>query len=44
VPIDDFVLMTDAMQRLLDSGGDRNATRAPAMAIMTCQSEPSLVT
>ena len=25
VPIEDFVLMTDAMQRLLDSGGDRNA-------------------
>jgi hypothetical protein len=44
VPIDDFVLMTDAMQRLLDSGGDRNATRAPAMAIMTCQSEPSSAT
>ncbi len=25
VPIEDFVLMTDAMQRFLDSGGDRNA-------------------
>ena len=25
VPIEDFVLMTDAMQRLLGSGGDRNA-------------------
>ena len=25
VPIEDFVLMTDAMQRLLDSGGDRKA-------------------
>jgi len=25
VPIEDFVLLTDAMQRLLDSGGDRNA-------------------
>jgi hypothetical protein len=25
LPIDDFVLITDAMQRLLDSGGDRNA-------------------
>jgi hypothetical protein len=25
LPIEDFVLMTDAIQRLLDSGGDRNA-------------------
>src|ERR1019366_4344194 len=25
MPIEDFVLMTDAMQRLLDAGGDRNA-------------------
>jgi len=25
MPIEDFVLMTDAMQRLLGSGGDRNA-------------------
>jgi len=25
VPIEDFVLMTDAMQRLLDTGGDLNA-------------------
>ena len=25
LPIEDFVLMTDAMQRLLDSGGDRKA-------------------
>jgi hypothetical protein len=25
VPIEDFVLMTDVMQRLLDSGGDRSA-------------------
>ena len=25
VPIEDFALMTDAMQRLLDSGGDRSA-------------------
>jgi hypothetical protein len=25
LPMEDFVLMTDAMQRLLDSGGDRNA-------------------
>jgi hypothetical protein len=25
VPIEDFVLMTDAMQHLVDSGGDRNA-------------------
>jgi hypothetical protein len=25
VPIEDFVLMADAMQRLLDSGGDREA-------------------
>ena len=25
IPIEDCLLLTDAMQRLLDSGGDRNA-------------------